>query len=147
MTLQRWDPFAGFRKLDNFNNRFWLPVSRTRTAPNAITGGWGIPLDVVEQGDNLVVRASVPGVKPEDIKVKIEGDVLMIRAEAQEETEHAESEYLMRERRAGSFYRALRLPDAVDQDGVASEYAHGVLTVTLPKSETSKVREIEVKVA
>lgn len=151
MTLQAWRPFTGLRRFDNFNDRRWFPVSRFRFAaqPASETGdrGWGIPLDVVEQGGDLVVRASVPGVDPADIKVNIEDGVLGISAETKDEAAHAESAYLRRERRTGSFFRAVRLPDSVDLEGVTSEYANGVLTVTLPKSEASKARHIEVKVA
>jgi HSP20 family protein len=65
---------------------------------------WAIPLDVVQEGDNIVVKASVPGVNPEDIDVSIENDVLTIKGQTKEEREHQEGNYLMRERRSGSFY-------------------------------------------
>ncbi|MCH7907703.1 MAG: Hsp20/alpha crystallin family protein [Chloroflexi bacterium] len=151
MTLQRRSPFAGLRRFNDFNDRFWFPLARFRTVTNrfsrAADTGWGIPLDVVEQDGDLVVSASVPGIEPADIKVNIEDGVLTIRAQMKEETAHAESEYLRRERRTGSFFRAVQLPDTVEQEKVTSEYANGVLTVTLPKSEASKPRDIEVKVA
>lgn len=151
MTLQSWRPFAEPSSLIGFNDRFWFPFSRSRSGTGATYerqgSGWGIPLDVVDQDGDLVVRASVPGVEPADIKVNIDDGVLTIRAETREDTAHAESEYLRRERRTGSFSRAVRLPDTVDQEKVTSEYANGVLTVTLPKSEASKAREITVKVA
>ena len=108
------------------------------------------------QGGDLVITASVPGVDPADIKATIDDGVLAIRAdmpdapaatESKPETEYAESEYLRRERRTGSFSRAIQLPDTVDPEKVTSKYANGVLTVTLPKSEATKVREITVKVA
>lgn len=151
MTLQRRSPFAGLRRFNDFNDRFWFPLARFRTVANSFSRaagtGWGIPLDVVEQDGNLVVSASVPGVEPADIKVNIEDGVLTIRAQMKEEAAHAESEYLRRERRTGSFFRAVQLPDTVEEEKVTSEYANGVLTVTLPKSEASKPRDIEVKVA
>jgi HSP20 family protein len=75
---------------------------------------------VVQQGDNIIVKASVPGVNPEDIDVSIENDVLTIKGQTKEEREHQEGNYLMRERRSGSFYRALRLPDTVDSDQAQS---------------------------
>ena len=151
MTLQTWRPFAELRRFNDFNGRRWFPLSPSRFATNAAsearTKGWEIPLDVVEKDGDLVVRASVPGVEPADIKVNIEDGVLTIRAETKEGTAHAESEYLRRERRTGSFFRAVQLPDTVDQAKVESEYANGVLTITLPKSETSKALDIAVKVA
>jgi HSP20 family protein len=86
---------------------------------------------VVQQGDNIIVKASVPGVNPEDIDVSIENDVLTIKGQTKEEREHQEGNYLMRERRAGSFYRALRLPDTLDSDQAQPHYEHGVLSITL----------------
>lgn len=151
MTLQTWRPFAELRRFNDFNSRRWFPLSGFRVASNTVSEagskGWEIPLDVVEQDGDLLVRASVPGVDPADLKVNIEDGVLTISAETKQEAAHAESEYLRRERKTGSFFRAVRLPDTVDQEKVASEYANGVLTITLPKSETSKARDIEVKVA
>ena len=147
MTLQTWRPFANPGRLTGYNDRFWSPFRRPRTGAGATAEGWSIPLDVVDRDGDLVVRASVPGIEPADIKVNIDDGVLTIRAENGEDTAHAESEYLRRERRSGSFFRAVRLPDTVDQENVTSEYAHGVLTVTLPKSEASKPRVITVKVA
>ncbi|HCV27065.1 MAG TPA: Hsp20/alpha crystallin family protein [Dehalococcoidia bacterium] len=157
MTLQTWRPFAELRRNNNFNTRFGFPFVGTRPAVSRPPGGaWRIPLDVVDQGGDLVITASVPGVDPADIKATIDDGVLAIRAdmpdapaatESKPETEYAESEYLRRERRTGSFSRAIQLPDTVDPEKVTSKYANGVLTVTLPKSEATKVREITVKVA
>ena len=100
-----------------------------------------------EQGGDLVVSDSEPRIIPADIKVNIEDGVLTTRAQMKEETAHAESEYLRRERRTGSFFRAVQLPDTVEQEKVTSEYANGVLTVTLAKSGAGKPRDTEVKVA
>jgi len=85
---------------------------------------WAIPLDAVQQVDNIIVKASVPGVNPEDLDVSIEN---------KEERGHQEGNYLMRERRSGSFYRALRLPDTVDSDQAQPHYKHGVLSITFPR--------------
>ena len=77
---------------------------------------WAAPLDVVADGDDFVVRASLPGVSPDNIQVSIEDNVLTIRGETASHFENTEGNYLMRERRSGSFHRSLRLPDTVDQD-------------------------------
>ena len=161
MTLQIWRPFAELRRHNNFNTRFGFPFYGSRPGAGAYAGArsgtqsgtWQIPLDIVNNGDELVVSASVPGIDPTDIKVSIDDGVLTIKAEtpvlaaSQDDTDVAESEYLRRERRTGSFTRAVQLPDTVDQEKVTSAYANGVLTVTLPQSETTKAREITVKVA
>ena len=107
---------------------------------------WSVPLDVAEDGDSIVVRATVPGVDPSDIQVNIEDGVLTISAETAEENEVKGESYLLRERSTGSYRRLLRLPDTVDADKAESSYQHGVLTVTFPKQEAKKSRRIEVQV-
>ena len=104
----------------------------TRTTDGKREGGseaWAAPLDVVGDGDNFIVRASMPGVGPDNIQVSIEDNVLTIRGETASHFESAEGSYLMRERRSGSFHRSLRLPDTVDQDKAEPRYEYGVLTV------------------
>jgi len=145
MALQRWDPFAEMRRFqDHFERRLapGFPV----TGHRAVKNSWYIPLDAVEEGDDLLVRASVPGVKPEDIEVTIEDGILSIKGETTEEHEVKEGEYLMRERRSGSFHRSVRLPDTVDADKAETGYANGVLTIKLPKVEAKKAKRLEVTV-
>jgi HSP20 family protein len=105
---------------------------------------WATPLDVVQEGDNIIVKASVPRVKPEDIDVSIENDVLTIKGQSKEEREHQEGNYLMRERRSGSFYRALRLPDTVDSDKAQPHYENGVLSITFPRLESKKAKRLQI---
>jgi len=107
---------------------------------------WAIPLDVVQDDDSVVITASLPGFKAEEINVSIEDGALTISAETTSEDETASSGYLLRERRAGKFHRAIRLPKTVEPDGAESAYNEGVLTTTLPKVENKKPRKLEVKV-
>ena len=92
------------------------------------------------------MRASLPGVSPDNIQVSIEDNVLTIRGETASHFENTEGNYLMRERRSGSFHRSLRLPDTVDQDRAEPRYEHGVLTINLPKAEAKKAKQFDVKV-
>jgi HSP20 family protein len=105
---------------------------------------WAIPLDVVEEGDNILVHASMPGIEPDNIDVTVENDVLTIKGRSSMEREHKEGNFLMKERRTGSFHRSLRLPDTVDADKAVPHYDKGVLTVTLPKVEAKKARKLNV---
>ena len=107
---------------------------------------WRPAVDVIESDDAYVVRASLPGLKAEDIDVNIEDDVLTIKAERSEEHEETEESYLLRERSFGSYHRAIRLPDSVEAENVEAEVRDGILTLTLPKREEVKPRQIEVKV-
>jgi HSP20 family protein len=108
---------------------------------------WSIPLDVVQKTDEVEVKASLPGIKPEEIDITIEDNVLTIKAESASESETEEAGYLVRERSFGSFFRALRLPDSVDSEKVRSTYENGVLEITLPKAEEKKRKQIKVNVS
>ena len=144
MTLQKWDPFADFRHVDNVMNRFWR--NHDSRVPLRRTESWAIPLDVVQDEDEMVVTASLPGFKADDIHVTIEDGVLTIAAETASETDDSTNGYLLRERRVGKFHRAIRLPDTVDTDKADSTYSEGILTITLDKVETKKAKRLEVKV-
>ena len=144
MQIQRWDPFQEFRQIAGTPGLFFRSNGPRRFGHAA--GRWTLPLDVVGNDDSLVVSASIPGVAPEDIKVTVEDGILSIAGSSNEENESGNSGYLLRERRSGSFFRSVRLPKGVNPDGAESEYRNGVLTITLPKAESSKSRVIDVKV-
>ena len=143
MTMRRWDPFDDFRRADGIINRFLGGAPSDVAVRPAERRGF--PMDVVQEGDELVVRASLPGVSPEAINVTIEDGLLTIEGESAEETEKREGEYLLRERRSGSFRRALRLPSSVDVDNASPRCENGVLTIALPKREEKKARRLEIK--
>jgi HSP20 family protein len=143
--LRRWEPFNEMRRMQENMDRLWRGFYGNGEETGEIER-WTIPLDVREEGDNIVVHASIPGVDPNDIDVSIENDFLTINAHTKEEQEHREGHYLMRERRAGSFHRSLRLPDTVDTEKAHPNYDNGVLRVTLPKVEAKKARKLPVTV-
>ncbi|MCH7801590.1 MAG: Hsp20/alpha crystallin family protein [Chloroflexi bacterium] len=144
MTLQKWAPFRDFRHIDNVMNSFWRNYSPRVQVRHAES--WIIPLDIVQDDDNVVISASLPGFKAEDIHVTIQDGALSIAAETTSEAEKSTNGYLLRERRAGMFHRAMRLPETVDADKAESGYNEGVLTITLPRIETKKAKKLEVKV-
>ena len=126
-------------------NRMWRGLGQR---PAEANGGehWHIPLDVVEEGDDLVVHASLPGVEPDAIEVNVEDGVLTIDGKTAAENETRQGGYLLRERRSGAYHRALRLPDTVDEAQAESSYDRGVLTVRFAKQEAKKARRLEIKV-
>ncbi len=144
MTMQRWDPFGELRQMQDTMNRMW----RGHQTPTESGGfeAWAVPLDVVRKGDDIEVRASVPGVNPADIQITVENDVLTIRGQTASENETAEGDFLMRERRSGSFHRALRLPDTVDIDRAETGYDNGVVTISFPKLESKKAKKLSLTV-
>ena len=145
MVLQRWYPVAEFRQMENIGNRFWRGFNGRTLAYKGVDNRI-LPLDVEEDDDNIVVRASLPGVSPEDIQVTTEDGVLTIEGGTSSDNEANEGSYLVRERRRGSFRRSIRLPDTVDADNADSSYEHGVLAISFPKQEAKKPRRLEVKV-
>lgn len=142
MVLQRWDPMYELRRMQEAMNRAWRPFALA--TDGAQREGWAIPLDVVDEAGEFLVHASIPGVKPEDIDVRIEDNLLTIKAETKVEAECEEKGFLMRERRSGTFHRSLRLPDSVDAGNATTYYENGVLTVNLPKAESKKAKHLKV---
>ena len=142
MTMQRFDPFAELRRMDAAMNRLWNTGVH---AQDSDSGRWDIAMDVLQDGDDLIVRASLPGVAPNDIQVTLEDGLLTIEGETASETEEQKGGFLLRERRSGHFHRALRMPSSVDADKAQSSYANGVLTITVPKQEAKKARRLAIK--
>ena len=143
MTLvRRWDPFREMAELRATMDRL---LNETRNLPVASEDTiWMLPLDVSENEDAFVVKASIPGVNPDDIDISLTDNMLTIKAEIKEEKEVEGAKYHLRERRHGVYSRAFTLPTAVDADKVEAVYENGVLTLNIPKAEAVKPRKIEV---
>jgi HSP20 family protein len=127
---------------DEIDRFFESPLARTSEFL-----GWTPAFDVYEEKDNYVVKAELPGMKKEDISVSIEGGDLVISGERKSESKSDGAEIYRAERYFGKFQRSVSLPATVSAKDVRAEYKDGVLTVTLPKSEESKPKQIEVKVS
>ena len=102
-------------------------------------------VDVCETDNEVIVTATVPGVKPDDLKITLTGDLLEISGETHGEAEHKNATYYLRERRHGSFQRAIALPTPVVADKVQAEFDNGVLKLTMPKAEDARRKTISVK--
>lgn len=126
---------------DEIDRFFESPLSRTSEFL-----GWGPAFDVYEEKDNFVVKAELPGMKKEDINVSLHDGDLIISGERKTETKGEGTEVYRAERYFGKFQRTVSLPATVNTNGVRAEYKDGILTVTLPKSEEAKPKQIEVKV-
>ncbi len=128
----------------------WKPVYRMRPWQR-VAPHWdsrvAMPLDIEEHEDNFVIKASVPGFLPEDIKIQVEDGILTIRAEHHGDEEQEREGWYLRERFTGEVERQLRLGKNVNGENIEAELEHGVLTLTLPKVEEAKPKLIEVKVA
>jgi HSP20 family protein len=105
------------------------------------------PVDVFETGDEVVVKASLPGFKPEDIDISVHGDVVTIKGETKEDNEEKAQNWYRRERRYGTVVRQISLPGEVSADKADAKFEDGVLRLTLPKSESAKPKQIKVQAA
>lgn len=147
MAIVKWHPY-GIRPLRVFDDPFdRFFTGRNTLVRNSGPEAWSIPLDVVQNNDELVVTASVPGTTRDQIDVSVDDNVLTIRAEAKGSSLEESDGYLIRERRTGNYYRALRLPETVDYDKAESTFKDGVLTIKLPKLEANKARKLEISAA
>jgi len=142
--LIRWEPFGELVSLrDAMDRLFEESLVRPRGLLAPLTGETTL-VDMYETDEAVVVKATVPGVKPEDIDISVTGDVVTIRGEVKEETEVKKENYIRRERRHGSFCRQLPLPTAVDVDKAEAVFENGVLNLTLPKAEEVRPKSIKV---
>lgn len=148
-ALTRWDPFKEMDDLqDRFSKLFALLPSRT------ISGGkeamtvaeWSPIVDISEDDKEWLVKADLPEVKKEDVKVTVENGVLTITGERKFEKETENKKYHRVERSYGNFLRSFTVPEGADGTKVAAEFKEGVLRVHLPKSEKAKAKAVEVKV-
>jgi HSP20 family protein len=145
-NLVRWDPFRDTVSLrDAMDRLFEESFVRPRSWLAPVEGAATLALDVHESDDDVTVKASIPGVKPEDIDISVTGDTLTIKGETHQEKEVKEGSYHLRERRYGAFQRSISLPTLVKADKAEAEFERGVLTLTLPKVEEVKPKSIKIK--
>jgi HSP20 family protein len=147
-NLVRWDPFSEMWSLRQamdhlFEDAFVRPSWGTTRARE--DGSVGLAVDMYETDDDLVVTAAVPGMKPEDIDITVQGDILTIKGQTQAEKDDSQSGYHLHERRYGRFYRQVALPSTVKSDAAEAHFEDGVLRLKLPKAEEAKERKIQVQ--
>jgi HSP20 family protein len=142
--LTRWDPFQEMLNLRRTVDRLFDNAgSDHEWAQPAM---WGLAVDVVENKDDFIVKASVPGINPDDLDVAYADDTLTIKGEIKSDNEVKENHYHLRERRYGSFIRSVNLPTKIKGDAIDASYQNGVLTLRLPKAEEVKPKRIAIKV-
>ncbi len=133
----RWTPVNPVNLFNEFDRLFERPSARTASE-------WSIALDVAETEAAYLVKATVPGINPDDVEITLEDDVLSLKGEIQRDEEVEEAKYHVRERRYGAFSRSIRFPMAVNGDAVEATYSNGVLSLNIPKAEAVKPKRIVV---
>ncbi len=146
MGLSRYDPFRQMEAMRDAMDRFLDEgLLRRRNMVNlALSDSALVPLDLYEEGNNLIVKASLPGVKPEEVKVDVRGDVLTISGERKQETERKETDYHLHERAYSHFERSVVLPAPIQTEKAQAVFEDGVLTLTLPKTIEAQSKSIPV---
>jgi HSP20 family protein len=140
----RWDPFREMMIVRNPRNRRF--DGNLSVAPSSWKSfNWSVALDVVENDDEFIVKASLPGINPDDLEITFSDHKLTIKGEVSEEEELDEAHYHLRERRYGSFTRSIKLPSGIEVEEIEAKYDSGVLNLHLPKVEEVKPKKITIK--
>lgn len=141
MNLVRWEPIADLRHMMDRTFDEELRPSLWRGIANVPL----MPLDMYQTPDEVVIKATIPGINPDDVDITITGDVLTIKAETKSDEENKNADYFYRERRYGSETRTVSLPGDLQSDKADASFDNGVLTLSIPKAEEIKPKQIKVK--
>jgi HSP20 family protein len=145
MTIVRWEPLREFGTLQNEMNRLFNSVFDSPAPGNGGTmRRWMPPMDLVETEDHFVLRADLPGLSEDDVRIELEDATLTISGERKAEHESKSEGFYRVERAFGAFSRTLTLPQGIDPEAVAASFDRGVLEVRIPKPEQRKPRRIEI---
>ena len=137
-TLTRWYPFTELGELRSRFDRMFEEFADGRER------AWTPAVDVVRENGNLVVRADIPGIKPEEVKIEVEDDILTVSGEHEESREEKDKNYVRRERRYGSFSRSMALPRGVDPKKIEAKTHDGVVEVTIPLPKEAQKETVTI---
>ena len=146
MALVRWDPFRELEGMQARLNHLFGGAPAT-AEDDRFFANWTPPVDIQETEKEYIVKADLPDVKKEDVKVELDGDMLTVEGERKQEKEEKTKRFHRAERAYGRFVRRFGLPTHVDGANVKAEFKDGVLNVHLPKTEAAKPKAIDIKVA
>jgi HSP20 family protein len=144
-TLTHFQPFRGVTTLQDQINRLFSETF-DRSSDEANLTPWAPAVDIYETEQNLVVKADLPDIKPEELDIRVENNILTIRGERKFEKSVNENNYLRVERSYGSFSRSFSLANTVNTEAIQADYKNGVLTLSIPKREEAKPKQIKVRV-
>jgi HSP20 family protein len=147
MSMVKWNPFRELEELQTRMNRLFSDTPAGRTDEPFVFADWAPAVDIQETDKEYTVKADLPEVKKEDVKVELENGVLTIEGERKQEKEETGKRFHRVERQYGQFIRRFALPNEVDAAKVQAEFKDGVLNVKLPKSANGKGKSVEIKVA
>jgi len=140
-TLVRWDPFAEFAGVSRVFDRAFLGAPNSGTRRFDLTPA----IDLSETDSEVVVKASLPGVKAEDVEISVNDGILTVKGEKKSDDKTETENFYRREIRYGSFSRSVPVPSLVNHEQAVAEFNDGVLTVTLPKAEDVRPKQIKIR--
>ena len=143
MALVKWDPMREFGAVGDMNRLFDAFLG-AQGGSDGVSRRWVPAMDLVEAGDTLVLKADLPGLRREDVHIEVKDGMLTISGERKDEHEEKVDGYYRVERTFGSFSRSLTLPKGVEAEGIAADFADGVLEITIPKPADRKPHRIEI---
>ncbi len=144
-AINRWEPFRGTMTLQEQLNRVFGDMLERAGDESNLTP-WAPAVDIFETEHELVVKADLPDVNPQDLDIRVENNILTIRGERKFEKKVNEENYLRIERAYGSFSRSFSLANSVKSEAIKADYQNGVLTLSIPKREEAKPKQIKVNV-
>ena len=144
-ALARWDPLKEMVTLREAMDRLFAESFVRPGSAFPVMGMEGPAVDMYQTKDDIVVKAALPGLKPDEIEISVTGDILTLKGELKDEEKIEEGSYLRKERQFGQFVRELSLPTLVNSEKAKAEFEHGVLTLRLPKAEAVKPKSITIK--
>ena len=145
MAISRWYPIREVATLQDRVNSLFQDFAGDNGTVTAAS--FAPAVDVYENGEKVVLKLDIPGIKEEDLDIRVENQTLSVRGERKFESEEKEENFHRIERRYGSFFRSFSLPTTVDSESIRANYKNGVLTVELPKRAESKPKQVKVNVA
>jgi HSP20 family protein len=145
MNIIKYDPFREMRSLQDEVNRLFASSFSRGDDNELMRGAWSPSVDIFENKDQIVLEADLPGMRPEDVDISIENNLLTIRGERRFEKKDEGDNFHRVERSYGSFARSFTLPPTVSSENANAEFENGLLRLTLAKREEAKPRRIEIK--
>ncbi len=146
MAIVRYNPFRDLRAMQEQMNRLIDLAWNRESGEDIREGAWQPPVDIYEDEQSVIIKAELPDVDQKDIEVKIEDNTLILRGERRQDETIKKENYHRIERYYGAFQRSFALPLTIDREKVKATCERGVLTITLPKREESKPKQISVEV-
>ena len=142
-NLIRWEPAREMMTLREAMDHLFDDAF---TRPLTLRDGWSAPaINMYQTDDEIVVKASLPGVKADEVQINITGEILTLKGETKQMEENKDQAWHMREQRWGTFERSIALPTEVIADQARAEFENGILTISLPKAEEVKAKTINIK--